>query len=244
MRFTISDGSGERIVIHDSTDGQRYGYHLAKDGVKGWFGSPQVRESVTAGVGHDGDFWPPSMTQGARTVTVTGYVLADSTMELAREVDRIDGLAGKRLTIACEDAHGTRTATGYLSDDPDPTVYPSEQEAGFSLVITCPDPHRYGPWVAYEGGGTVANHGNAASWPRVHAEGDPLTRLTLSCGSQSVEWSGSADSLDLDLSDLSVATGTLSQDNAFQVPPGGVRVTVSTAGTSATATVYGRDAWR
>ena len=234
----------DRMVISGRNDGQRGRFWIGKDGVKGWSGTPAVREGVTEAKGVDGDFWPPSMTQGSRTVTIDAVAVGATTMELARLLDRVDDLAGRRLTVTVEDAHGARTATGYMSADPDPTVYMWETRAHFELVITCPDPRKYGPWVAYEGGGTVANHGNASSWPRVHAEGDPLTRLTLSCGSQVVEWSGSADSLDLDLSDLSVATGTLSQDNAFQVPPGGARVTVSTAGTSATATVYGRDAWR
>lgn len=245
MRFTVRSDS-DRIVLRDSRGSQTVGWWLLADGVKGWQGTPAVREGVTDGVGHDGDLWPQSMTQGARVVTLSGAVCARSTMELARAVDRIDALVGQRLTVTCEDAHGRRSAEGFLSDDPDPRLYPDERTATFDLVITCPDPRLYGPWVAHEGTGTVrvANHGTAPSFPRVRATGSPLTALRLSCGGQSVEWSGSATALDLDLSDLVPSTGSLSQDNAFAVPPGGAAVTVSATGTGASATVYGRDAWR
>ena len=245
MRFTVASPT-DRIVLRDSRGSQTVGWWLLADGVKGWQGTPAVREGVTDGVGHDGDLWPQSMTQGARTVTLSGAVCASSTMELARAIDRIDALVGKRLTVTCEDAHGRRSAEGYLSDDPDPRVYPDERTATFDLVMTCPDPRLYGPWVAYAGTGTarVANHGTAPSYPRVHAEGSTLTTLTLTCGGQSVEWQGSATALDLDLSDLVPSTGTLSQDNAFAVPPGGAAVSVSATGTDAAVTILGRDAWR
>lgn len=246
MRFTVSSESGIRIVIHDAIDSQGFGYYLAIDGISGWFGSPQIREDVVSAQGIDGDFWPQSMTQGARTVTLTGYVITESSMELAREVDRINSLVGQRLTVTCEDAHGRRSMTGFLSDNPISSVFHDEQECTFALVITCPDPKKYGPWVAYAGTGMVrvANHGTVPSYPRVHAEGSPLTTLTLACGGQTVEWKGSATSLDLDLSDLAPSTGALSQDNAFAVPPGGAKVSVSATGTDAAVTLYGRDAWR
>lgn len=245
MRFVVSSPT-DRIVLRDSRSSQTVGWWLLADGAKGWSGTPSIREGTTEAKGVDGDYWPPSMTQGARTVTLSGAVCARSTMELARALDRIDALAGARLTVACEDAHGRRSAEGFLSDDPDPRVYPDERTATFELVITCPDPRLYGPWVAYPGTGKarVANHGTAPSFPRVHAEGSTLTTLTLACGGQTVEWRGSATSLDLDLSDLAPSAGSLSQDNAFAVPPGGAKVAVSATGTDAAVTLYGRDAWR
>lgn len=245
MRITIASDA-DRIVLREVAGGDSLGWLLAKGGIEGWHGTPKVREGVTDGIGHDGDFWPQSLSQGSRVVTVHGFVLARSTMELARAVDRIDALVGQRLTVTCEDAHGRRSAEGFLSDDPDPRLYPDERTATFDLVVTCPDPRLYGPWVAYPGTGTahVANHGTAPSYPRVHAEGSTLTTLTLACGAQTVEWKGSATALDLDLSDLAPSTGTLSQDNAFAVPPGGAAVSVSATGTDAAVTILGRDAWR
>jgi hypothetical protein len=244
MRFTIISDDGSRIVLRDQRLDQK-GWYLGST-IKGWFGSPAPREDTTESVGRDGDFWPTTITQGGRTVTLSGVIRARSTMELARALDRIDALVGARLTVICEDAHGRRSAEGFLSDDPDPQVYPDERTATFDLIITCPDPRLYGPWVAYTGTGTarVANHGTAPSFPRVHAEGSTLTTLALSCGGQVVEWKGSATELDLDLSDLVPSTGTLSQDNAFEVPPGGATVSVSATGTDAAVTIFGRDAWR
>lgn len=246
MRFTVRSDT-DRIVLRNAQGSQTAGWWLPADGVKGWQGTPAVREGVTDGVGHDGDLWPQSMTQGARVVTISGAVCARSTMELARAVDRIDALVGQRLTVTCEDAHGRRSAEGFLSDDPDPRLYPYKRTATFDLVITCPDPRLYGPWVPHRTtGGTVrvANHGTAPSFPRVRATGSPLTALRLSCGGQAVEWRGSAAALDLDLSDLVPSTGSLSQDNAFAIPPGGAAVSVSATGTDATVTILGRDAWR
>ena len=246
MRFTIQSDD-DLVVLRDSRGWSDRDWLLT--GVKGWFGSPEAREGVTKASGHDGDFWPASMTQGARTATLSGAILARSTVALARELDRLDALAGRRLTVTCEDAHGVRVAEGFLSDDPDPEVDGStEQSATFDLVMTFPDPHRYGRWstVAPRGGRAILpNDGNVTSYPRAHVaskDGETaFTYLSLASGGQRVTWSGSALSLDIDLADMVPSTGTVSVDNAFAVPPGGCTALVASDGD---VTIEVRDAWR
>jgi hypothetical protein len=246
MRFTIQSDD-DLVVLRDSRGWSDRDWLLT--GVRGWFGSPEAREGVTKASGHDGDFWPVTMTQGARTSTLSGAILAGSTVGLARELDRLDALVGKRLAVTCEDAHGARMAEGFVSDDPDPEIDgATEQTATFDLVITFPDPHRYGRWstvTPYGGKARLPNEGNIPSYPRVHvASGDDQTKFTylaFSSGSQKVTWTGSALSLDIDLADMVPSTGTVGINNAFAVPPGGCVASVSSDGD---VTIDVRDAWR
>jgi hypothetical protein len=248
MRFTITSDSGMRITLKDRYLDKHVGWELAKDGVSGWFGSPKPREDVASSVGRDGDFWPATLTQGGRVVTLSGIAHCHSTLELARAIDQINGLVGHTLTIEAEDAHGVRIATGYLSDDPDPQIFGHEKDASFDLIITCPDPHRYGRWSAYsfpfEGTVKVRNNGNVKSYPKIKVTSlyqQKVTALTLTCGSQKVTWTGSADELTIDLAEMVPSSGTIGIDNAFALAPGINQVKISTDGY---ATLYTRDGWR
>ena len=175
MRFTVQplDG-GEPVVLHDSTNAHQVGMWLAQEGVEGWFGTPAIREEPTERAMTDGDMSPATLTQGARTITLHGIAAAPSTVEAARLMDLVNGLAGRELAVIGEDAHGAREVRGFLSDDPLPQLLHGEDAFTFDVTVTCPDPHKYGMEVAYPASGetvAVTNVGNCATWPRVHVEG-------------------------------------------------------------------------
>lgn len=247
MRFTVQplDG-GEPVVLHDSRLAHRVGVWLARDGVDGWFGTPAVREGVASRSMTDGDMAPLTLTQGARTVTLHGVADASSTVECARVLDLVDGLAGRGLAIVGEDAHGPREMRGFMSDDPDPVLRPSERVAEFDLTVTCPDPHKYGPEVAYRAAGglaLVSNPGNCDSWPRIEVDGR-VTALALSMGGQTVSWTGDQQGLEMDLATGEASGGTVGVDNAFAIPPGDHAVSVSCTPSGCTVAVLVRPCWR
>lgn len=247
MRFTVQplDG-GEPVVLHDSRLAHRVGMWLAQDGVEGWFGSPAVREGVISRAMTDGDMYPLTLTQGARTVTLHGVADASSTVECARLLDLVDGLAGRELAIVGEDAHGAREMRGFLSDDPDPKLYPVEEVFEFDLTMTCPDPHKYGPEVAYPVAGalvTVSNAGNCETWPRVVVEGW-VTDLSLNTGGRTVTWSGGQEGLEIDLRTGEATGGTVGVDNAFPIAPGDHDIGVWYAPSGCSVTLLARSCWR
>lgn len=247
MRFTIqpTDG-GDPVVLRDARFGHRVGMWLAKDGVEGWFGTPAVREQPIVRSMTDGDLTPATMTQGARTVALHGIAAASSTVEAARLMDLVNGLAGRELAIIGEDAHGTREVRGYLSDDPMPQLLQGEDCFTFDITVTCPDPHKYGAETPYPVAGelvTVSNAGNCPTWPRVHVEGY-VESLTLALGPRTVTWSGEEPSLDIDFSTGEVSGGTIHVDNAFPIPPGDHQVYARALPRGASVTVYARSCWR
>ena len=247
MRFVISADGCENIVLRSQKPGNGIGYWILQDGLKGWFGTPDVRESSVERKMTDGDLFPGRITQGARVLTFECAACCESAVEAAHAIDNINGLVGKRLTIVGQDANNERTVCGYLAEDPDPDYKSDAVTVFFSLIVTCPDPLKYSDWVTFtQSGGSVevVNGGNAPSYPKVHVDksGDnPITYMTLTYKGRQVTWTGSANSLDLDFADMVPSAGTVSMDNAFAIDPGQQTVTVSSNGL---VTLYIRSAWR
>ena len=247
MRFTVQplDG-GEPVVLHDSTNAHQVGMWLAQEGVEGWFGTPAIREEPTERAMTDGDMSPATLTQGARTITLHGIAAAPSTVEAARLMDLVNGLAGRELAVIGEDAHGAREVRGFLSDDPLPQLLHGEDAFTFDVTVTCPDPHKYGMEVAYPASGetvAVTNVGNCATWPRVHVEGH-VESLVMSLAGRTVSWTGNVSSLDIDFSTGEASGGTISVDNAFPIPPGDHEVYARALPSGSRVTVYARPCWR
>lgn len=241
MRFSVRSPDDE-IILGTARDGQR-GWYLAS--CDGWEGTPAPREKAESASGRDGDLWPSMLTQGARTLTLSGFARCESAVEGARAAARVNALFGQPLEVVGEGADGRRRVRGFLADDPRVRLAKRGAIVAFDLVISCPDPHRYGDPLTFRAAGgvcKVANEGNIGAWPVVEAAG-PLTFLTLSMGGQRVSWSGSAQSLVLDFADMEPSTGIVTYDDAFQVPPGRSDVAVScNSGASVALTVA--PAWR
>lgn len=244
MRFIVTNERGQAIVLRDQRNHNAVGVWLLENGIDGWFGTPAPREDPIGRSLTDGDLMPHTLTQGSRTVTLHGLGVFESTIEAGAFVDKVNAMVGSRLTVMCEDAQGRRSATGYLTDDPEPTLDPSEQAVEFTFVITCPDPKKYGRETKYAPSGgwcKVVNEGNAGTYPVVHVDG-PVTFLHLELGDQGITWNGSAETLDLDFADMQPSSGAIVLDNAFEIPPGQSNIAVSCDGTATTVTV--KSAWR
>lgn len=244
MRFIVTGESGQSVVLRDERNHNSVGVWLLADGVDGWFGTPSPREDAIGRSMSDADYMPGTLTQGSRIVTLHGHGYFGSTVEAAHFTDLLNSLAGEALTVACEDAHGRREATGFLSDDPRPTLDQSEQAVDFTLMVTCPDPRKYGRAIEYMPSGgwcQVTNEGNVGSYPSIHVDG-PVTQLYVALGDRAVNWSGSADELDIDFRDMLPSSGTVTVDNAFEVPPGQSVLAFSCDGSAATVTL--KSAWR
>ena len=247
MRFVITADNCEALVLRTSRPINKIGYWIAKDGLDGWFGSPDVRESPVTRSMSDGDMFPPRLTQGARIITFEVIACCESAIEAAKAVDNANAFIGKQLTVMGEDASGIRIVQGYLAQDPSPVFMSDGVTVTFTLIVKCPDPYKYSNWVTFtQSGGTVKaiNGGNADSYPKVHVDGvggNNVTYMTLTHNGKNVTWSGNAASFDLDFADMVPSSGTVSVDNAFAIEPGEQTVTVSSNGL---VTLYIRSAWR
>lgn len=245
MRVTLSSAS-DTLVLSGRRLGARGDGWVEEQGIDGWFGTPAVRQEPSEAPGIDGSLMPSRLTTAHRVVTVRAHLKDLSEVGIARMCDRLAAMACERLTLTVDGPDGPRSCACYLSDGPEPAVSPRDGRASVALVLTCPDPLKYGPEVPFRAVGgacDVENPGNAPVLPRVEADG-PVTSLALSLGGREVRWSGSGGSgLRLDFADMAPSFGRVSVDDAFRVPPGASTVLVSSAGATAVR-VYVRGGWR
>lgn len=246
MKFTVTPEEGEPVILTDGSNNQGIGWYLVDSMVEGWFGTPAPRESTKSSVGHDGDGFPSTLTQGPRVVTLYGAADCVSHIEAAAAKDRVNALFGQRLEIKGEDADGDKRCYGYMSDDPQPKYLPTMKIVKFSIVVTCPYPVKLGEEVPFAPNGGVClvrNPGNAPSYPRIEVEG-PVSSLTAKFGGHTFSWSGSASKLSLDMMDASCSSGTVTSDDAFCIPHGEHAIDVSTSPAGASVSVVLASAWR
>lgn len=232
MRISITADGIEPLTLvsgHQTDQGVLY---LVKDGLDGWYGTPKPNESATSVPQRDGGYWPSRLTSASRTLTIKYAGVARSTVEAAHLRDRVCALACLPLTVTVHDAAGARSVTGFLADDPEPSMFSTELGFQGSLVISCPDPFKYGRpvvWRQYKAGLIhVANAGNAPSWPLLRSTG--ATSFDITFQGRRVSWKGAAAPLELDFTDMIPSQGTVSHDDAFQIPPGAWDLTVTQAG--------------
>lgn len=217
---------------------------LKKDGIKGLYGSPDVREKPLDRPQMDGAYWPSRLTQGARTITLDAFAHGLSSVETMRLIDRLNALIGRELTILVEDSAGQRTLSGWLSADPEPLMLTTQRHFAFALVITCPDPYKYGAWLwqsPQSGRVLVSNTGTAPTWVRFEAS-SRITRLHAAWLDAEIEWEGDTGELLLDTRDMIPSAGLVTADWAMPVQPGVTQVTVDTDCTD--LRVGFRPAWR
>lgn len=217
---------------------------LKKDGIKGLYGTPATRESVLDRPQMDGAYWPSRLTQGARTVTLDAFAHGLSSIETMQLIDRLNNLLGRELTLLVEDAAGRRTLTGWLAADPEPLMLVTQRHFEFALIITCPDPYKYGEWLwqaPQAGRVRVDNTGTAPTWLQFCAS-SRITRLHAVWGDAEIEWEGDTGELLLDTRDMIPSTGQITADWALPVHPGKTQLTIQTD--CSTLEVGIRPAWR
>lgn len=250
MRVELTDGE-HTLMLHELRPTMRGRLWLTGKGVEGWYGAKAAGEEPVSRPQSDGAYWPSRLTAGTRTVTIHAAAICHSSIDLAQLRDGLDMLACRALTLAVEDEHGRRTSECYISDDLEPTILPGHRAATFDIVLTCPDPLKYGPVQSFQASGStcvVVNGGNAPTWPRIKVTG-PVKTLTVRLSDADADglvvWQGDAkDGLDLDFRDMIPSSGTVTDDRAFPIPPGTHRLTVETGTTGAKAVLTLRPAWR
>ncbi|WP_156027436.1 hypothetical protein [Mycetocola saprophilus] len=226
---------------------------LERDGLEGWYSPASTRVDDQPDLPHlHGTYWPEAVYLSNRVLTIRGFHAAGigsgSSLSAARLRDRVAALVGEVVMVTVDDPAGPRHVTGYVADAPGIDRL-SERRSKFSLVISCPDPLKYGPRVDYSVSGAsvlVLNSGTGPVAP-VLTVSSRVTVVDVQLGGSRVRWSGAADSLLLDLGDGrplgpdGQETGVLIYADALRVPPGEHRLTVTCDGS---LTVSVRSGWK
>lgn len=211
---------------------------LGEDGIEGWYDSLALRNTdIEPKISGHGGYAPASRSLDSRVVTIHGVhsILRDTAGSIAIGdfLDRLNAMAGQTVEIKVIDESGERTATGVVSAQI-PIIRKSWWTREFSIIVTCADdPLKHGQPAFYTPENervTVENNGTADCWPILHASNPNGIRfLNASYGSREIAWEGdgSATSLDLDFADMNPASGTVTRDDAWPVPPGGMEFGVS-----------------
>lgn len=241
MRVEIS-GGGSTIAAATKRLGSKAGVYVTSDGVEGWYGAPapqQEGEALPAG----GAAWPVSITPSARVVTVHLAADSASSEDAMRTLDIANGMLGKRVELAVTDASGRRTAEGYISDGASATPIAMGRKLLLDLVITCPDPSRYGQWASADvtRGAALLVGGNAPTYPVLEI-GEGVTAITVEIGGHQIKWSGAGPAT-IDFRDMRPSSGSVSVDDARPLEPGRNDVSVSRTG-QGSARMRWRPAWR
>ena len=221
-------------------------------GLEGWFEPADLQSvDVSALPQQHGTFWPESLWQSSRKLTIRGWHYASpsesSSVSAAEFRDKLAALVGTVGTVTVEDSSGVRTVTGYFPVNPVIT-HTDTFLTDFSLIMTCPDPLKYGPPAQYSGTGPiVVENSGTGDVPFTVSASQRVTTLTVSCGGRTLEWTGNSLGLVLDtadgrpLSPSGVEVGYLVQADPVRIPPGSQTVQV-TANVPVTLTV--RSGWK
>lgn len=256
MRVTIKPQHSDEFTLVDGTFLNSWSpggemFILRRDGLQGWFESAESRGEEMPGLpGTSGQFWPEEVFTNGRVLTVRGTHISQgnaSTLSTARFRDSLAALVGQSLSMWVADSAGSREVSGFVSGRVN-TVHRTETVTDFSLIITCPDPLKYGQPVTYQGPGLlpVENIGTG-DVPLVVSTPDRVTRIYLELAGRRVEWQGDAEGLVLDLSDgvprdsHGDEVGVLVWADLLRVPPGQHELQVES---DAVVTLTVRPGWK
>lgn len=175
----MSDGLRVTIAGLDFFGQGQHDYVIDPDGFEGWDDGVDMRLQDTARPQAHGSFDLPGF-QDARTVAISGHVLADSPRKLAALRSRLTGLlAGGALgRIQVERFGETQWADGRLASKTMFTERGGQNVASFQIQLWCADPRKFGELRAFDvAPGTPAqafHRGNYAATPVIQVNG-PLT---------------------------------------------------------------------
>jgi len=202
---------------------------LLKDGLDGWHNGVAPEYESPSIPGDHGSYAPDTITLASRIVTVRGFYAElrhGSSVSASQFADRLAALVGESILLTVEDAAGPRSAEGFVSAIP---VHERRTDGRFlfTLVITCPDPLKYGPRLDFPVTGpsvVVRNEGTGDVFPRFEVTGE-VTVLDVQVPGRRVRWQGNARDLVLDFKDgfplsYGAETGTLVWAQIFRLPPG------------------------
>lgn len=225
---------------------------LQREGLEGWYEPAEpVMEDMPNLPDGDGRFWPEGIHLDSRLLTVRGVVATlrqAGSISIAAALDRLSWMVGRAVEVAVDDAAGRRVALGYVSAAP---VLPrvSETVWTFSLIVTLPDPIKYGREmsVTASGGAVALVNEGTADVPFTVVTTGRTRALSVSYGGRIVSWVGdSATGVIIDMADgvprnpAGAEVGSLIYADKVRVPPGSHSVQVSSDGS---ASVRFRSGW-
>ncbi len=252
MRVTISSPLGVLDLVDGPHENRAPGpgvWGLERDGLSGWYEPAPPRAEAALIPQMHGAFWPAQMLLNPRILTIRGFHRdRSSTVAEAVARDRIAALITQEITVHVQDAAGWRTVTGFNGSQPDFRAL-GEFTCGFALILTCPDPRKYGPEAIFTAVGSMIsaeNSGTAETYPLIDVTGR-VTDLTLTQGTRRIRWAGNATGLQIDTrtglaTSNGIEVGGLIDDAISALPPGKTPLSVSvTAGAQVRMKV--RPAW-
>lgn len=250
MRIEISSDVDTIVLQNGLNTGSDSHFYLNDDGLEGWFETPGLRESSSDNPNGDGSLPIPVKRQKERTVTIRGTVFPDSSVEQNEAVDRLNDLMCRDLVLTVFDTVGPRHVKAYIPDDNGMDFDAYGRELGFTIILCCPDPLKYGIPAVYTAKNnrfTVENRGMVASYPVVtvsNPNGVGFVSVTDDDGHE-VAWEGdgSATEVVLDFRDLNPQVGSITVNEVFTVPHGSKTVYL-TATSNSVATLMIEPAWR
>lgn len=191
------------------------GLFVKPDGFQGWGALPASRrDALTRAVQH-GEHDVPTYLP-ARIVTIDGWILADSSRDLAEQIDEITGIGatGDRLQFVVDNLGQTRYAPGrrIVADASDKG---SRRYLGeFQIQMVFADPRRFAPIEDEAVTGTtvtVVQRGNFPALPVIEISNAPSTwSVTSPAGTFTVSGAPSGGTHRLDM-----ATGRVTRDGVY-----------------------------
>lgn len=194
---TSKSGTGDQLILDPTA-------------LTGWDDGTNARRNATARPVSNGDFREP-YTHSSRLIALTGTAIASNRGGLLKLRDKLTGLfaQGEYIEISVETEASTRFAVVGLENSVS-FIQQSDNVASFRIELYAPDAHLYGLERTFTlgsttqaGGGlryplayplsynvqnlqsaapTMANNGNAPSWPKFKVSGDYYAGFTVTDG--------------------------------------------------------------
>lgn len=245
MRFVLMSAK-DAIILKGGGAGDEIGWTLT--GVEGWFGSPDIREEPVKLTMEDGNYFPSTLSQGARQITLSVFTKGKSSLDLEIQLDRLNAMISQKITVIGESAIGCRQCEGFIAEDPAPIINAYGQTASCDIIITCPDPYKYSP-IKYrypiQPTVYIENPGNIAMYPyyKIYSNSGSINEISISCAGKILVWRGAASDVHIDTKNMICTSGYFSSPMLVPIKVGGDNITIS-ADKAFGGEIIAQPAWR
>lgn len=127
--------------------------HMAiyNGGIKGWWGTPDLKVEMTKRQTGDGDFpiSDAAVLYASRIVTLDILVKAPTRQEYRAALEKLNRLTHAEVTLRVADAQSDTYATGHVRFAADDEQLATNR-CHVTLTVTCADPRRYS-WATHSG---------------------------------------------------------------------------------------------
>ena len=156
-RITIVTDT-DTIPLRDDYRWKHHIHAIKKNGITGLFGTPGMKESTTSIPQQDGDYWPSRITQKPRSISLDCVIRGLSSAEdRTRETRTAINALFRAKPLTHHRGNRRRNTPTHRHARRRPRTHHAMEGTGFEfgLVITCPDPLKYGQPVTYTTSGGV-----------------------------------------------------------------------------------------